>query len=94
MSQVPDLLEEIEVPIDEFISDSGGYDHAQTYETLLSHEQKTGQEYSICVVIPPNIGFKPEQANDAAQCKKNIHHLETVGRQKWQKETKYGQDRV
>lgn len=90
VSQVPDLLEEIEVPIDEFMGDEGGYDHAKTYETLISHEQKTGQEHSTCVVVPPNIGFKPEHENDSAQRKKNIHHLHAVGKQKWQKDTRYG----
>ena len=90
VSQVPDLLEEIDVPIDEFMGDAGGYDHAKTYETLHSHEQKTGQKHSICVVIPPNIGFKPEQENDAIQRKQNIRHLQAVGRQKWQKDTGYG----
>jgi hypothetical protein len=90
VSQVPDLLEEIEVPIDEFIGDAGGYDHAKTYETLLHHEQKTGQEHSISAVIPPNIGFKPKHENDSAQRKKNIDHLHAVGRQKWQKDTRYG----
>ncbi len=90
MSQVPDLLEEIDVPIDEFLGDAGGYDHAKTYETLNSHEQKTKQVHSIRVVIPPNTGFKPEQENDAIQRKQNIRHLESVGRQKWQKDTGYG----
>ena len=90
VSQVPDLLEEIDVPIDEFMGDAGGYDHAKTYETLRSHEQKTGQEHLICVVIPPNIGFRAEQENDAIQRKHNIRHLEAVGRQKWQKDTGYG----
>ena len=90
VSQVPDLLEEIDVPIDEFMGDAGGYDHAKTYETLRSHERKTGQEHSTCVVIPPNIGFRPEQENDAIQRKHNIRHLEAVGWQKWQKDTGYG----
>ncbi len=90
VSQVPDFLEEIDVPIDEFMGDAGGYDHAKTYETLHSYELKTEQEHSICVVIPPNIGFKPEHENDSAQRKKNIHHLHAVGRQKWQKDTRYG----
>ena len=90
VSQVPDLLEEIDAPIDEFMGDAGGYDHAKTYETLLFHEQKTEQEHSIRVVIPPNTGFKPEQENDAIQRKHNIRHLEAVGRQKWQKDTGYG----
>lgn len=40
------------------MGDAGSYDHAKTYKTLYSHEQKTGQKYSICVVIPPNIGKK------------------------------------
>ena len=90
VSQVPDLLKEIDAPIDEFMGDAGGYDHAKTYETLLSHEQKTGQEHSVRAVIPPNIGFNKNQENDAIQRKQNIRHLEAVGRQKWQKDTDYG----
>ncbi len=44
------------MPIDKFIGDAGGYDHAKTYETLTSHEKKTGKKHSISVVVPPNIG--------------------------------------
>jgi len=58
VSQVPDLLEEIDVPIDDFLGDAGGYDHAKTYETLNSHEQKTKQEHSIRVVIPISKKFE------------------------------------
>ncbi|MES2608418.1 MAG: transposase [Pseudomonadota bacterium] len=38
VSQVPDLLAEIEAPIDTFYGDSGGYDHPGTYDALDTHE--------------------------------------------------------
>jgi len=41
-------------------------------------------------VIPPNIGFRKEHETDSEKRKKNISHIEKVGRQKWQTETEYG----
>ena len=38
VSQVPDLLAEIDEPISAFYGDAGGYDHPGTYATLDDHE--------------------------------------------------------
>jgi len=89
-SQVPDLLDSIDTPIDEFIGDAGGYDHQNTYDALAKHEQKINQITPIRAVILPNLGFQKEQETDSIKRKTNIKLLEDEGRQIWQKETNYG----
>ena len=48
------------------------------------------QKAPIQAVIPPNIGFKAAHETDSVKRLANIHLLEHVGRQKWQKQTNYG----
>lgn len=82
-SQVAELLNKIELPIDEFIGDAGGYDHNSTYEAIESREMIQGRP--IISVIPPNLGFQKEQDSDSRHRKKNIKLLEDRGRAIWQK---------
>ena len=86
-SQVADLLSRIETQIDEFIGDSGGYDHKATYDAIEASEKTQGSP--ILVIIPPNLGFQKEQDSDSRHRKKNIKLLEDRGRAIWQKETDY-----
>ena len=86
-SQVADLLSQIESPIDEFIGDSGGYDHKTTYDAIEAREISQGRP--ILAIIPPNLGFQKEQDSDSRHRKKNIKLLEDRGRARWQKETDY-----
>lgn len=90
VSQVPDLLSKIDTPIDAFYGDSGGYDHPGTYAALDNHEQRFNQTIPILTVIPPNLGFRPEQISDSGKRKGNIKLLNDVGREKWQEATCYG----
>lgn len=90
VSQLPDLLENIDEPIDELIGDSGGYDHKLTYETIAAHELKTGQSNSIRVIIPPNLGFQKRSDSDPTERLDNIDFIAEHGREKWQKKTDYG----
>ena len=86
-SQVAELFNKIELPIDEFIGDAGGYDHSSTYEAIESRERIQGR--AIISVIPPNLGFQKEQDSDSPHRRKNIKLLEEKGRAGWQKETDY-----
>ena len=90
VSQVSDLLSQIDTPIDAFYGDSGGYDHPGTYEALDEHEKRFSQTTPIRTVIPPNIGFRLLQKRDSEKRKANIELLEEVGRTEWQKRTSYG----
>ena len=90
VSQVPDLLNKIETPIDAFYGDAGGYDHPGTYAALDNHEQRFSQTTPIRTVIPPNIGFRSAQISDSEKRKANIKLLNDVGREKWQEATSYG----
>ena len=89
VSQVPDLLAEIEAPIDTFYGDSGGYDYLGTYDALDTHEHNFNQNIPIKAVIPPNLGFQAEREGDAVKRKRNIHLMKDVGRQKWQDITRF-----
>jgi len=90
VSQVPDLLAEIDSPIDTFYGDAGGYDHPGTYLALDNHEKRFNQTTPIRTVIPPNLGFRPLQESDSEKRKANIKLLNDVGREKWQEVTSYG----
>lgn len=89
VSQVPDLLQEYEGVIHEFIGDSGGYDHPQTYETLKEREQKQGGS-KIKVIVPPNSVFHRIQNLDPPERVENVTFIHDVGKHKWQKMTDYG----
>ncbi len=90
VSQVPELLAEIDSPIDTFYGDAGGYDHPGTYATLDNHELRFNQTMPIRTVIPSNLGFRSLQENDSEKRKGNIKLLNDVGREKWQEATSYG----
>ena len=90
VSQVADLLAEIDAPIETFYGDAGGYDHTQTYDALYMHEKRLNQKTPIRTVIPPNLGFRSAQESDSDKRKANINLLNEVGRQKWQDITHYG----
>ncbi len=90
VSQVPDLLAQIETPIDSFYGDAGGYDHPGTYSALDNHEKRFNQRTPIRTVIPPNLGFRSEQESDSEKRKANIKLLKDVGRSTWQEVTSYG----
>lgn len=90
VSQVPDLLAEIDSPIDTFYGDVGGYDHPGTYSALDNHEKRFNQKTPIRTVIPPNLGFRLAQINDSEKRKANIKLFNDVGREKWQEATSYG----
>jgi hypothetical protein len=90
VSQVPDLLAQINSQIDTFYGDSGGYDHPGTYAALDNHEERFNQRTPIRTVIPPNLGFRLLQESDSDKRKANIKLLNDVGREKWQEATSYG----
>ena len=90
VSQVPDLLKQIDTPIDAFYGDAGGYDHPGTYSALANHEQRFSQTTPIRTAIPPNLGFRSAQISDSEKRKANIKLLNDVGREKWQEATSYG----
>ena len=90
VSQVPDLLKQIDTPIDAFYGDAGGYDHPGTYAELDNHEQRFNQTMPIRTIIPPNLGFRSAQINDSEKRKDNIKLLNDVGRSTWQETTSYG----
>jgi len=90
VSQVPELLSKIDTQIDSFYGDAGGYDHPGTYAALDNHEKRFSQTTPIRTVIPPNLGFRPEQKCDSEKRKGNIKLFNDVGRSTWQEATSYG----
>ena len=89
-SQVPDLLKNIDYPIDEFIGDSGGYDNQRTYDTLKKHEDMVETKKPIKAIIQPNLGFQPSSDVDDEKRKENIDAISNGSCQMWQKKTDYG----
>jgi len=75
VSQVPDLLKQIETPIDAFYGDAAGYYHPGTYAALDHHEQRFNQKTPILTVIPPNPGFRSAQINDSEKRNGKIKRL-------------------
>ena len=85
---VPELLEQIEYPIDTVLAD-GAYDQPSTYEALTQHQDSFGNGVIIKAAIPPNLRFRAEMPNDSKLRKDNIRVIEQ-GRQRWQDYTDYG----
>ena len=67
----------------------GAYDQPSTYEALIAHQNKHGDEVLIKAVIPPNLGFRAEMPDDSKLRLDNISLMEQ-GRKRWQKHTDYG----
>jgi len=88
-SQVDELLQGVDGPIDTFMGD-GGYDSPGVYSALDKHQERHKQKHPIHAVIPPNIGFQAEKNTDPAQRLNNIHLIEDKGKLGWQTETDYG----
>lgn len=86
-SEVGSLLDQIDVPISEFLGD-GGYDHLETYEAIDQHN--ANQNIESIITIPPNIGFRRIRDSDHDERKKNQSIIDLYGRENWQKQTSYG----
>jgi hypothetical protein len=89
VSQVCELLQGFKGVIDEFIGDSGGYDHPKTYKILNKREQNQGGS-KIKVVVPPNSNFHLIQNLDSPERLQNVTLINDVGKLKWQKMIGYG----
>ncbi len=84
-SVVPDLLEQVDTPIERFTGD-GAYDSAAVYERV----GKAGTP-DVAVVVPPR---RPARASEGAEgmwAQRNDHlrRIDEVGRQAWLKESGY-----
>ena len=84
-SVVPDLLEQVDTPIERFTGD-GTYDSAAVYERV----GKAGTP-DVAVVVPPR---RPARASEGAEgiwAQRNDHlrRIVEVGRQAWLKESGY-----
>jgi hypothetical protein len=83
-SQVEDLLNQIQAPVDTLIGD-GGYDQPQTYQAIEAYQEKP-----LSVIIPPNTGFWPSTQKDPRSRKENIDFIKDKGRLAWQNKKEYG----
>ncbi|WP_455296760.1 IS5 family transposase [Brucella pituitosa] len=84
ISQVPDLLGQIEQPIASFMGD-GAYDSDRTYQALHSHSP------GISIIVPPRV--RKLRTNTYGPPDQRNWHSYTIaehGRMKWQEITDYG----
>jgi hypothetical protein len=83
-SQVGPLLDQIDMPIDQFTAD-GAYDGNPIYEAVAGHSP------DAAVVIPPraNAIVRPD-AGPSRQRDRHIAAINADGRLKWQAATGYG----
>jgi len=86
-STLPDLLAQVEVPIQRFTAD-GAYDHRSIYNRVAA----AGTE-DIMIVIPPRRSAVCAGPTDGpwAQREAALQRIREVGRREWQKESGYRQ---
>ena len=86
-STVPDLLDQIEVPIRRFTAD-GAYDHRSIYERVGA----AGTE-NVTIVIPPRRSAVSTGPTEGpwSQREEALERIGKVGRREWQKESGYRQ---
>ncbi|MBB2755819.1 UNVERIFIED_ORG: hypothetical protein GGI57_006570 [Rhizobium aethiopicum] len=83
-SQVEPLLDQIDMPIDQFTAD-GAYDGNPTYEAVAGHSP------DAAVVIPPRANaIEWPDAGPSRQRDRHIAAINADGRLKWQVATGYG----
>ena len=86
-STLPDLLDQIEVPIRRFTAD-GAYDHRSIYDQVSAAVSE-----DVVIVIPPRrsaVSAGPT-AGPWTQREAAIERIREVGRREWQKESGYRQ---
>ena len=84
ISQVTDLLEQIDRPVASFAAD-GAYDSVETYRSLRQHSP------GVSIIVPPRAWLLPE--NIYGPPDQRDWHSRTIaehGRMKWQAITNYG----
>ncbi len=86
-STLPDLLDQIEVPIQRFTAD-GAYDHRSIYDRVGA----AGTE-DVVIVIPPRRCAVSAGPTDGpwAQREAALRRIRKIGRREWQKESGYRQ---
>ncbi len=86
-STVPDLLDQIEVPIRRFTAD-GAYDHRSIYERV-----GVAGTQDVAIVIPPRRSAVSAGPTEGpwAQREAALERIRQVGRREWQKESGYRQ---
>jgi hypothetical protein len=80
---LPDILEQVEQPIDQ-VSGDGGYDTFDCYDTIAERGAKA--------VIPPRSNAKIQQPHELTQPHprdENLRRVSQVGRKQWKQETGY-----
>ncbi len=81
-SQVPNLLSQIDDPIDHFTAD-GAYDKSSVYTGVEVHSQNAD------VIIPPRTDAVFDE-NSPTQRKYNLSEIKEHGRMQWQRNQAYG----
>jgi len=86
-STLPDLLDQIEVPISRFTAD-GAYDHRSIYDRVGAAGTK-----DVVIVIPPRRCAVSTASRDGpwAQREAALERIHEIGRRQWQKESGYRQ---
>ena len=84
-SALPDLLDQIEVPVRRFTAD-GAYDHRSIYDRVSVAGTK-----DVVIVIPPRRSAVSAGPTDGpwAQREAALERIRTLGRREWQKESGY-----
>ncbi len=86
-STVPDLLDQIEIPIRRFTGD-GAYDHRSIYERV-----GVAGTQDVAIVIPPRRSAVSAGPTEGpwSQREEALERIRVVGRREWQKESGYRQ---
>jgi hypothetical protein len=86
-SALPDLLDQIEVPIRRFTAD-GAYDHRSIYDRVGAAATE-----DVVIVIPPRRSAVSAGSTDGpwVQREAALQRIRKVGRREWQKESGYRQ---
>jgi len=82
---LPDLLDQIDGPVERFIAD-GAYDGSPTRDFLAT---RLGEIVEVIIPPPKTAVQGPQSAEDPSIRDRHIAEIETKGRMAWQKSTGY-----
>jgi len=85
-TEVPNLLDQVKNPIDEFIGD-GAYDTKKVYNTVESREEKG--KHDVTVPPPKNAVLSPKSKNNPTQRDEHVKFIHSNDRSSWEGKVRY-----
>ncbi|MGK0183889.1 MAG: hypothetical protein ACI9YB_003211, partial [Halioglobus sp.] len=85
-TEVPNLLEQINNPIDEFMGD-GAYDTKKVYQAIERHAE--ARNPNITVPPPKNAVLSPEFKNNSSQRDEHVNFINEHSRLSWECKNRY-----